>query len=186
MTWKLEFSVILLAQERTSLVVQWIRNLLPMLKTWVPSLRWEDPTYSGATKLMNHNYWACALEPTCCYYWSPHTTSPCSTTGGIAVRSPCTAIKSSPRSPQLEKAHAKQRRPSTAKNKQNFKKELIRENRKLQEDSYLLVLLLHDPSYELLKYVLNNLEWKLLQATKFSVTALDFMHLIVMANVYQQ
>ena len=32
------------------------------------------------------------------------------------MRSPCTATKSSPRSPQLEKARVQQQRPSTAKN----------------------------------------------------------------------
>ena len=37
------------------------------------------------------------------------------------MRSLLTATKSSPRSPQLEKAHAQQRRPNTAKNK-NYKK----------------------------------------------------------------
>ena len=33
------------------------------------------------------------------------------------MRSPCTATKSSPRSPQLEKAHAQQQGTSAAKNK---------------------------------------------------------------------
>ena len=33
-----------------------------------------------------------------------------------AMRSPCTTLKSSPRSPQLEKAHAQQQRPNAAKN----------------------------------------------------------------------
>ena len=33
-----------------------------------------------------------------------------------AMRSLCTATKSSPHSPQLEKAHAQQQRPNTAKN----------------------------------------------------------------------
>ena len=32
-------------------------------ETWIRSLVWEDPTFGGATKLMNHNFWACALEP---------------------------------------------------------------------------------------------------------------------------
>ena len=35
------------------------------------------------------------------------------------MRSPCTATKSSPHSPQLEKARAQQRRPNAAKNKIN-------------------------------------------------------------------
>ena len=34
-----------------------------------------------------------------------------------AMRSPRTKMKTSPHSPQLEKAHAQQRRPNTAKNK---------------------------------------------------------------------
>ena len=34
-----------------------------------------------------------------------------------AMRSLCTATKSSPRSPQLEKAHVQQQRPNAAKNK---------------------------------------------------------------------
>ena len=35
------------------------------------------------------------------------------------MRSPCTATKSSPRSPQLEKARVQQQRPNAAKNKIN-------------------------------------------------------------------
>ena len=39
------------------------------------------------------------------------------------MSSPCTATKSSPRSPQLEKVHAQQQRPNATKNKINlFKK----------------------------------------------------------------
>ena len=34
-----------------------------------------------------------------------------------AMRSQCTAMKSSPRWPQLEKGHTQQRKPNTAKNK---------------------------------------------------------------------
>ena len=42
----------------------------------------------------------------------------CSATGEAAtVRGPCTAMKSGPCSPQLEKALAQKRRPNTAKNK---------------------------------------------------------------------
>ena len=37
------------------------------------------------------------------------------------MRSPCTATKSSPRSPQLEKTRAQQRRPNTAKKKKKKK-----------------------------------------------------------------
>ena len=45
------------------------------------------------------------------------------------MRSPCTQTKSSSHSPQLEKAHAQHRRPSTAKKikkkKTNFKRYMI-------------------------------------------------------------
>ena len=46
--------------------------------------------------------------------------SPCSATReATAMRSPRTAAKRRPRSPQLEKAHEQQQRPNTAKNKIN-------------------------------------------------------------------
>ena len=100
----------------TSLVVQWLRICLPMQVTWVRALVQEDPTCCRATKPVHHNYWA--LEPTSHNYWSLGTQSPCSTTReATAMRSPCTVTKSSPSSPQLEKARAQQRRPNTAKNK---------------------------------------------------------------------
>ena len=38
------------------------------------------------------------------------------------MRSPHIATKSSPHSPQLEKAHAEQQRPNTAKKKKKIKK----------------------------------------------------------------
>ena len=40
----------------TSLVVQWLRILLPMQGTQVRPLVWEDPTCRGATKPVCHNY----------------------------------------------------------------------------------------------------------------------------------
>ena len=43
-----------------SLVAQWLRIRLPMQGTWVRALVWEDPTCRGATRLVSHNYWACA------------------------------------------------------------------------------------------------------------------------------
>ena len=86
--------------------------------TWVRALVREDTTCHGATKPMCHNYWACVLEPACHNYWSPHTYSLCSATReATAVRSPHTTTKSSPCSPQLEKACTQQRRPNAAKNK---------------------------------------------------------------------
>ena len=42
------------------------------------------------------------------------------------MRSPCTAAKRSPRSPQLEKAHVQQRRPNAAKNELKTKKVTVR------------------------------------------------------------
>ena len=102
----------------TSLVVQWLRIHLPMQGTRVQALVREDPTSRGATKPVHHNYWAFALEPSSHNYWSPHAWSPCSATReATTMRSPRTATKSSPRSPQLEKARAQQRRPNAAKNK---------------------------------------------------------------------
>ena len=50
---------------------------------------------------------------------SPRAQSPCSATKeATTMRSPRIAMKSGPRSPQLEKACAQQRRPNTDKNKQ--------------------------------------------------------------------
>ena len=54
----------------TSLVAQWLRIHLPMQGTWVRALVRDDPTCLGATKLMRHNYWACALEPASHNYWA--------------------------------------------------------------------------------------------------------------------
>ena len=113
----------------TSLVVQWLRICLPMEGTRVRSLVWEDPTCHGATKLVHHNYWACALEPTSHNYWSPRAWSLCSATReATAMRSLCTTTKSSllPHcSLQLDKAHMQQWRPNAAKKKKRKKKEQI-------------------------------------------------------------
>ena len=45
---------------RASLVAQWLRIRLPMQRTRVRALVWEDPTCRGATGPVSHNYWACA------------------------------------------------------------------------------------------------------------------------------
>ena len=108
-----------------SLVAQWLRIRLPRQGTRVRSLVREDPTCRGAAKPVHHNYWACALEPVSHNYWAhvpqllkPACLEPCSTMReATAMRSPHTAMKSGPRSPQLEKARAQQRRSNTAKNK---------------------------------------------------------------------
>ena len=88
-----------------SLVAQWLRICLPMQGTWVRALVWEDPTCRGATKP-----WATAAELA--------RLEPVLGNGEAAtVRGPRAAMKSGPRSPQLEKALAQKRRPNTAKNK---------------------------------------------------------------------
>ena len=43
-------------QQRASLVAQWLRICLPMQGTQVQALVQEDPTCSGATKPVHHNY----------------------------------------------------------------------------------------------------------------------------------
>ena len=57
-------------KKRTSLVAQWLRIRLPTQGTRVRALVQEDPTCRGATKPMNHNYWACALQPMSQNYWA--------------------------------------------------------------------------------------------------------------------
>ena len=94
--------------EGTSLVVQWLRIRLPMQGIWVRALVRGGPTCRGATKPVCHDCWACVpqlLKPTCL------ESVLCN------MRSPRTATKSSPRSPQLEKAREQQRRPNAYKNK---------------------------------------------------------------------
>ena len=84
-----------------------------MQGTRVRALVWEDPTCWGATKPVHHNYGACVHTTT--EAWVPRARAPKRDT--TAMRSLCTATKSNPRSPQLEKARAQQQRPSAAKNK---------------------------------------------------------------------
>ena len=114
-----------------SLVAQWLRVLLPMQGTQVWALVWEDPTCHRATKLVHHNYWACALEPASHDYWSPCATpteAHMPRARALQQEKPpqweahCTTTKSSPHLPQLEKARAQQRRPNAAKNKTNKNK----------------------------------------------------------------
>ena len=110
----------------SSLVAQWLRIRLPMQGTQVRALAREEPTCRRVTKPMCHNYWACALEPGSHNYWAQcATTTEARTPRGhaaqqreaTAMRSPCTATKSSSHSLQLEKARVQQRRPNAAKNK---------------------------------------------------------------------
>ena len=96
---------------RTSLVVQQIRIHLPVQRTQVWSLVREASLCLEASKLVHHECWAGAS---------------CSATReAAAVRSLCTAMRSSPCSLQLEKAWVQQRRSSEARKKpkiQNTKK----------------------------------------------------------------
>ena len=78
----------------TSLVAQWLRICLPMQRTRVRALVWEDPTCRGATKPMRHSYWACVLEPASHNYWArePQLLSlPSATREATAMKSPSTA-----------------------------------------------------------------------------------------------
>ena len=110
---------------RTSLVAQEIRIHLLMQGTWVRSLVWEDPTCHRTTKLVCSNYWARPLEPVSHSYrtWEPKLLKPMRlepvphTREATAMRSLNTAMKSGPRSLQLEEAHTKQWRLSAAQNK---------------------------------------------------------------------
>ena len=72
------------------------------------------------TEPTHHNYWAHTpqLEPMSHNYWSLHAESLCSATReNTTMRSLRTTMKSSPRSPQVEKARAQQWRHGAAKNK---------------------------------------------------------------------
>ena len=108
-----------------SLVAQWLRICLPIQGTWVRALAREDPTCRRATKSVCHNYWAWALEPTSHNYWAhvPQLLKPAHLEPMLhskkshGNRSPRTAMKSSPSSPQLEKARAQQWRPNAVKSK---------------------------------------------------------------------
>ena len=94
-----------------------------MQGTWVRALVQEDTTCHRATKPVCHNYWACALEPMSHNYWAlvPQLVKPAHLEPVLHNKrshrnqEPRTATKSSPRSPQLEKAPVEQRRPNTAK-----------------------------------------------------------------------
>ena len=106
----------------TSLVAQWLRIRLPMQGTQVRALVREDPTCRRATKPVCYDYWACTLEPASHNYWAPvpQLLKPARLEPVLRnTRSPHTATKSSPPSPQLEKARAQQRRPNAAINKLN-------------------------------------------------------------------
>ena len=94
-----------------SLMVQWLKTCLPMQGTGVRSLVWEDFTCSRATKSVGYNYWAGALEPASCNYWSLHALEPGLQQEKLPQWEACTLrLESSPQSPQLEKAKSAQGR----------------------------------------------------------------------------
>ena len=65
----------------------------------------------------------CYMKKELCELLSLRVWSLCSETReAMIVRGPCTAMKSGPRLPQLEKALTQKRRPNTAIKKKNFKK----------------------------------------------------------------
>ena len=92
-----------------------------MQGTRVRALVWEDPT----TKQLAHEPQLLSLrsrarepqllspQPTTTEAHAPRARAP--QREATAMRSPCTATKSSPRSPQLEKARVQQGRPNAAK-----------------------------------------------------------------------
>ena len=79
----------------TSLAVQWVRICLPMQRTRVLSLVWEDSTCQEATKPRHHNYWACAPQQEKPPPWEAYSHQ----------------LEESPHLLQLEEAHARQWRP---------------------------------------------------------------------------
>ena len=93
------------------LVVQWLRIHLPMQGTQVQP--WFGKIPLALAQLSPS---ATTTEPTYCNYWSPHTWSLCSATRELTtMRSLCIEMKSSPPSPQLERAGVQQQRPSATK-----------------------------------------------------------------------
>ena len=99
------------SNHRASLVAKWLRIRLPVQGTRVRALVREDPTCHRATKPVHHNYWARVPQLLKPMHLEPMLRNKRAT----AMRSPHTATKSSPRSPQLEKARTQQRRPNTVK-----------------------------------------------------------------------
>ena len=88
-----------------------------------PANAGDTGSSSGATKPVQHNYWACALEPTSHNYWArvPQLLKPVPRACAPQQEKPPqweahAPQQSSPRSLQLEEAHAQQWRPKADKN----------------------------------------------------------------------
>ena len=110
---------------------QWIRIHLPKQGSWVRSLIWENSTCHRAAEFVGCKHWARPLEPPSRNYWvpvlpllKPVGLEPVLQGGASTMSSPSTAVKSNTSSPQLEKAHARQWRPRTAKKKKKSLKKL--------------------------------------------------------------
>ena len=118
-TWESDTSCVSISKQTkkgtgASLVAHWKRIRLPMQKTRVQSLVWEDPSCHRTTKPVCHNYWACAPESGTATREAPEKRSLCSTT------------ERGPRSPQLKKSLCSNEiQHSQINNKQCFKKVLI-------------------------------------------------------------
>ena len=100
---------------------------LLMQETWIRSLAQEDPTCRIATKLVGHDYRACALEPGICSYWAYAPQLPKCECPGVQALQQEKPLKweahtlqpeSGPHSPQLEKVLA------ATKTQQSHKKDL--------------------------------------------------------------
>ena len=123
---------------RTSLVVEWARIRLLMHGTHVRSLVREDSTCRGATKPSSPQ-----LLSLCAAATEAHVQRACApqTREVTALRSSCTAMKSSPHLLQLEKAHAQQWRPSMVKINEYIKTVLKKRKWKQRELQILMWLL---------------------------------------------
>ena len=77
-----------------------------MQETQVWSLIWEEAPCYGATKLVPHNHWACALEPGSHNYWAPVPYTACAPQQKKPPQweAYVPQLESSPYSPQLKKS----------------------------------------------------------------------------------
>ena len=113
---------------RTPLVIQWTKIHLPMQRTWVWSLVWEDSTCCKVTKPVLRSYWAytatneahtlllLSLHAATTETRVPRVCAP--PREDTAVRSPHTAMKSSPiHSLQQRKPPGSKEDPSTTTRK---------------------------------------------------------------------
>ena len=98
-----------------SLVVQWLRNHLPKQRTrfdpWSGKTPHAAEREARAPQLLRLCAGGGAATTEAHMLWSPRP----ATSEGPAGREPRTAAKRSPRSPQLEKARMRQRRPARPK-----------------------------------------------------------------------